>query len=351
MFKVIQWEARTLRWWLSQREKIDLSPPYQRGGNIWSRADKQFLIDSILNDFDVPKIYIADFAIARSPLNVRNLPYAIIDGKQRYEAMYGFFKNEFPLKREIIFEEDPKIDIGGLTYAELTTKFPEIAEKFDNFNLTVMRVITDDEAKINDLFVRLNTSKPLTGAELRNAMTGLVTTLTRKLSEHELFMKRVKFSLKRQEHLNTAGKLLLVEFRGRLMATKKTNLDSFVEEGQRTEATELSRAADRVEQNLTAMCGIFREKDPLLSGAGIVPVYYWFVRRIEPERHVRIRPFLEEFNKALANGASAPPPFDDSSLINQFRIYNRTANDATSLDERFKMLMQFFGKWMELHPA
>lgn len=351
MFKVMQWEARTLRWWLSQRDKIDMSPPYQRGGNIWSKSDKQFLIDSILNDFDIPKIYIADFAFARSPLNVRNLTYAIIDGKQRFEALYGFFKDEFSLQKEIVYEEDPKIDLGGLTYSQLRTKHPEIAEKFDNFNLTVMRVVTDDEAKINDLFVRLNTSKPLTGAELRNAMTGLVTTLTRRISEHEFFTKRITFSAKRQEQLNASGKLLLIEFRGRLVDTKKKNLDNFVVEGQVTEASQLNRAAERVESLLTTMCRIFREKDPLLGGSGAVPVYYWFVRTVESERHGMVRRFLEEFAATQTGNPPTQGPFNDASIINQYKIHSRSANDATSLEERFKILMQFFGKWVASRPA
>jgi hypothetical protein len=345
MFKVIQWEAKTLRWWLSQRERIDMDPPYQRSGKIWPKADKQFLIDSVLNDFDVPKIYVADFTFANSPLNVKRLPYAIIDGKQRLEAFNGFFKDEFELKSDIIFEENPSINIGGLLYSELKRRHPEIAEKFDNFGLTVMRVITDDELKITDLFVRLNRSKPLTGAELRNAMSGLVTDLTRIIAGHKFFTTRIKFSTQRKEQSNAAGKLLLIEFRGRLVDTKKVNLDRFVLEGKKSESIDLQPAADRVNKTLEHMCEIFEEKDPLLGGAGIVPVYYWFVRKIEHERHKDIRLFLAEFNGALVSGPEPGSVFDDSSALDRFKIYNRSANDQASLDERFKMLIQFFEKW------
>jgi hypothetical protein len=346
MFKVISWEPKTLRWWLSQRERIDMEPPYQRSGKIWSKSDKQFLIDSVLNDFDIPKIYVADFTFANSPLNVKRLPYAIIDGKQRYEAFYGFFNDEFGLKPDIVFEENPSIDIGGLKYSELKGKHPDIAEKFDNFGLTVMRVITDDELKITDLFVRLNRSKPLTGAELRNAMSGLVTDLTRIIAGHKFFTSRIKFSNQRKEHSNAAGKLLLIEFRGRLVDTKKVNLDRFVLEGQRTESIDLQSAADRVVKNLDSLCAIFEEKDPLLAGAGNVPVYYWFVRKIEPENHKHIRHFLVEFNASLSKKPESGSVFDDSSVLSQFRIMSRSANDQTSLDDRYKTLIQFFDKWM-----
>ena len=60
MFKVRQFEARTLSWWYDQRDTIDLNPPYQRRGGLWSAREKSYLIDSILNDYDIPKLYLAD---------------------------------------------------------------------------------------------------------------------------------------------------------------------------------------------------------------------------------------------------------------------------------------------------
>ena len=90
-FHVRTFETRTLSWWRTQRSKIDFDPPYQRRGHLWSKADKAYLIDSILNGFDVPKVYIADFTWGSSALNQKKLPYAIIDGKQRFEAILDFF--------------------------------------------------------------------------------------------------------------------------------------------------------------------------------------------------------------------------------------------------------------------
>ena len=102
MKKVLKIEAhqtRTLKWWNSRRESIDFEPPYQRKGRLWSDKDKSFLIDSILNGFDIPKLYLADFQYGHSELNVNKLPYAIIDGKQRLEAVFDFFDNELVLDK------------------------------------------------------------------------------------------------------------------------------------------------------------------------------------------------------------------------------------------------------------
>ena len=54
MLKKATWPLFTLS---KKRKKIDTNPDYQRPA-VWTKAQKQLLIDSILRDFDVPKIYL-----------------------------------------------------------------------------------------------------------------------------------------------------------------------------------------------------------------------------------------------------------------------------------------------------
>src|SRR5436190_1633669 len=135
--KVSPFEARTLSWWQSRQSKIDMSPTYQRRGRLWSDADKAYLVDSILNGFDVPKLYIADFTFSDSVLNQKKLPYAIIDGKQRFEAIFDFFAGRVTLNDDFQFLETPSLKLGGLGYKDLKTSHPEIAEIFDHYHLFV----------------------------------------------------------------------------------------------------------------------------------------------------------------------------------------------------------------------
>ncbi len=72
MFEVTSFDAKSLSWWYYNRDKIDMEPIYQRKGNIWNDHSRAFLIDSILNSFDIPKLYIADFVLQNSSLNYRN---------------------------------------------------------------------------------------------------------------------------------------------------------------------------------------------------------------------------------------------------------------------------------------
>ena len=180
MFKVIELKDRSVQWLCSHRDEIDEKPVYQRRGKVWSVKDKAFLIDSILNDYDIPKFYLADFTSVRTKLVLTNLlnkkktRFAVIDGKQRIEAITEFFDSKLTLDKKFQYAAEPFLELGGLTYKDLALKYPELAQKFCNYQLAIMGVITDEPGKINDMFIRLNRSKPLVGSEIRNAMMGKV---------------------------------------------------------------------------------------------------------------------------------------------------------------------------------
>src|ERR1700678_4028506 len=67
--------------------RIDLDADYQRE-KIWSREDQEKLIDSIIQNIDIPKLYLA-----RVKEN-ENFDYECIDGKQRMTTILNFLKPE-----------------------------------------------------------------------------------------------------------------------------------------------------------------------------------------------------------------------------------------------------------------
>ena len=48
-----------------EKDKIFLDPPYQRSGDIWNLYKKQLLIDSLINGFDIPKLYLHEYEKAQ----------------------------------------------------------------------------------------------------------------------------------------------------------------------------------------------------------------------------------------------------------------------------------------------
>lgn len=344
MFSVRPFEARTLTWWSDERRNLDLAPAYQRKGRVWTEQGKAFLIDSVLNGYDIPKIYIADFTYFPSKLNVGRKSYAVIDGRQRFEAFFDFFDDRFSLSDGFVLLDDASLRLGGLTYSELKSRHPKIASKFENFNLHVMSVITDDEARINDLFVRLNSSKPLNGAEIRNAMGGQVPQLIRQIADHRFFTEKIAFNVGRKQDQNAAAKLLLLEYRGALVDTKKVNLDRFVREARLAESTGVSAAAIRVIEVLDTVADCFMDRDPALKLATGLPVYYWYFRQNQVGAATvdRIRQFEDarRENKRIASSAN------ESELDEGLQVYdyfNRSPDDATSHERRYQVLY----KWLQ----
>lgn len=349
-FKVEQMEAHTLTWWRNRQGKIDMDPKYQRRGRLWSPADKAYLIDSILNGFDVPKVYMADFTWGESPLNRQKLPYAIIDGKQRMESIFDFFSGNIVLNSDFEYLEDPALKLGRLGYQDLKRGYPQIAEIFDEYNLLVMRVVAQSDTAITELFVRLNRSKPLTGAELRNAMSGPAPELFRQIAKHDFFKENVTFTMTRGQDLNAAAKVLYFEYASEPRETKKANLDQFVKTTQ-GDAKGLELAARKVVDTLDAMSEVFLPKDKLLASAGIFPVYYWFVRSRPVAEFSYIREFLVRFEEERRSNRdrSAQSPHTtkvDRELL-QYDGQNRSTDDVKSHDGRFNTLTRRFEQFLK----
>ncbi|MBV4505615.1 DUF262 domain-containing protein [Pseudomonas sp. BW13M1] len=359
IFDIRTMDAKPLTWWRSRRNKIDMAPPYQRKGRLWSQTDKGYLIDSILNGFDIPKLYMADFTVSEiSKLNSSRLPYAIIDGKQRFEAIFDFFDGKVVLNEDFIFKADPSLKLGGLSYKDLVANHYEVAELFETFNLTIMGVHAASEEPINELFVRLNRSKPLAGAEIRNAMSGPVPEIIRRVSEHEFFTECIAFSVKRGAELNTAAKILQFEYAEKPVDTKKRVLDEFVgkiESEQDKKLLEL--ATRRVNETLDVMSEVFLPRDKLLSSAGIVPVYYWLCRMQNTDSHHLVREFLVDFESkrkinrsemsSIGSGLESLSS-EESSRFVMYDNLNRSTNDLGSHMGRFKILNEAFELWKKV---
>lgn len=357
MFKVQAHEKRTISWWNMKRDKIDVSPPYQRKGGIWGDKDKAYLIDSILNEYDIPKLYFADFNILNTELNKRSLPYAVVDGRQRIETIFAFYDDKLPLNEDFVLFSRPELELAGIRYSQLKSGHPEIAEIFEQFNLDVMSVITDDVDKIKDLFLRLNRSKNLTGAELRNAMQGAIPEIIRRLCDRPFFRSCVRFNTGRSQDFNVAAKLLLIEFTGGFTDTKKKHLDRLVKYGATSDdARPYNEAASRVEQLLADLETIFIERDPLLTSHGLIPLIYQLVKT-HPNYKPAIRRFLLDFMDARRSYsllAKLDGQLDPDHAA--FAAAVRSINDASSLETAFQIMAKKLRQFVQanpnlLHPA
>ncbi|MEA2519319.1 MAG: hypothetical protein QOF49_1399 [Chloroflexota bacterium] len=157
--------AKALAW----RSAIDDSPSYQRPADRWSAEQRGRFIDSLLNGYDVPKLYFHDLR-GIEPIRV----YAVIDGKQRLNAIWDFAADRFPLAPDFRLEADPDPSTtgsapprAGQTWSELA---PAWQRAFLRTDLSVVLVQRATEADIDALFFRLNDGVPLTAEERRGRL-------------------------------------------------------------------------------------------------------------------------------------------------------------------------------------
>lgn len=334
----------------SERAEIRLDPDYQRMGGVWTLEKKQLLIDSILNDYDVPKLYFHEFS--REQKASTGFSFAVVDGRQRLQTIWDFVDGKFALSKDFEYQRDPSIILMGLTYEDIAKEYPKIRIAFDSFVLPVVGIRTDDEDLIEDMFSRLNEAVPLNGAEKRNAIGGDLVAAIREIAANDLFSRCVRFSNNRYQHREVAGRMLLVEesliTSGRLVDTKKVYLDALARShysGKTEHVGELKHAAQTVVEQ---MAKTFSEKDELLQAQGNMIVYYLIFRSaIKTGQVAKItrRKLLEFREKLKENRLRAAEEYTESAFefLEYDRLSQQGTNDSSNIKERFSILAKELG--------
>lgn len=154
--KLRHWNVDTL---VRRKPKIDPKPGYQRDP-VWPPAKQQLLIDTLLREYDIPKIYL------------RRLPdgghyeHEVADGQQRLRAIWDFVSDQYALGDAS--ETLPIFgDLSGKKYGQMPS---EAKDKLGLYELTIVEIDDATDVEIRDLFLRLQEGVTLNPAEKRNAM-------------------------------------------------------------------------------------------------------------------------------------------------------------------------------------
>jgi hypothetical protein len=218
----MEWKSRAhpisdVRDW-SRANRLELHPDFQRN-EVWSKAAQIALIDTILRNIPIPKIYIK--AIIREEQTYR----VVIDGQQRLTAILAFVENKLKLKSLHI----PFAEYNDMTFSELPE---ETRNQVLSYNLDFNEIFNPTEDELRDLYARVNKyTIQLNKQELRRAdFPGEFLSLAEELSDLDFFADNKFF---------TAGqkrRMLDIEYVEELLALllegeqdKKDSLDDFCE--------------------------------------------------------------------------------------------------------------------------
>ena len=182
------------------RATINTNPDYQRPA-VWSSAQKQLLVDSILRGYDVPKFYLRQ--VSKKPEK-----FDVVDGQQRTRAIWEFFDGGYGLPKDA--DELDGNPIAGLKYQELPL---DIRLKWEIYNLDVVVMAEADEEETREMFLRLQNGTSLKAQEKRNAMPGIMRDFVKTIASHPIFSV-CNFTNSRYVYDQVAAQMVLLELSG-----------------------------------------------------------------------------------------------------------------------------------------
>lgn len=167
---------------LYRDDKIEVNRKYQRK-LVWTLSEKQSLIDSIINDYPIPLILLAE--------EKGKSRYEILDGMQRLNAIFSYIENGFALKKEYFdvreFSRAKQAQDAGLFPAlesNASILAPDKCANYLDYQLAVTIFPAEDDAQVTDVFARINSGgRQLSWQEKRQAgMTDSFSNLVRVIS-------------------------------------------------------------------------------------------------------------------------------------------------------------------------
>ena len=267
MLKKATWPLFTLS---KKRKKIDTNPDYQRPP-VWTKAQKQLLIDSILRDFDVPKIYLHE---------KNNDTYDVYDGQQRIRAIWSFYDDEFALPKDA--EPVNSYEVANKKYSELDM---DVATIIDSYNLDFVILDTQNEDEIREMFLRLQNGTTLKAQEKRNAMPGRMRDFIKGLTNHEFFTK-VHFSNTRFTYDLIAAQMTLLELNKGICNIKDRDLNAMYEKSKDFDAS--STDAKTIYRILDYLNKMFPDKSPELKRYSTISLFI-LIMDLMPNYDIRDR--------------------------------------------------------------
>ncbi len=326
---------------VERKARIDPRPVYQRGP-VWTLAQRQRLIDSILRGYDIPKLYLTRRG------STEPFEHDVTDGQQRLLSIWRFSADEYPLGSDS--EDIPHFgDLSGLRFSEL----PEGArDRIKLFKLTICEIIEATEPEIRELFLRLQEGASLNPAEKRNALLGSMRDFVADLGEHHPVFALTRIPDSRFGWHNLAAHVVRLELAEGPADVKASDLRQMYLDNEDFDTQ--GTVANRVREVLDYMARALHSKPPLMNIKwGFVDLYL-AVSRLMHRSPVDIqeqeKSFLLMFESFEQRRRSVEDPADlleeggppDGRLLFQYiDSFVKDAATKTNIERRHRVYLAF----------
>jgi uncharacterized protein DUF262 len=314
-------ERRALDKIFRRRDRYEI-PDWQRE-EVWDKAKKERLIDSILRGWKLPKFYF---------LKTSDDEYEVVDGQQRLAAIFEFCSDELPLSK------DSAKQFGGSFYRDLPQK---VADSFDDFEIEydVIEDATDEELK--EFFQRLQAGLPLTSSEKLNAVHSRLRDYCRTISKHQFLKETVAIPNTRYSHFDIAAKVATIEIEGLETGLRFEDIKEVFESQRSFSAT--SAIAKRIGAALDLLQSAFKGSEALLRSRTVVQSLITLTCKLVATGRSKglegdIRTFFEAFAEELSRQIELGQAASDSDYL-MFQ-HSVNANVKSGAKTRHEILLR-----------
>lgn len=327
--------------------RIDIDADYQRE-KIWSTKQQELLLDSIVNDIDIPKIYIC------AAEDDGQFDYECIDGKQRMTALLRFFKpdeGEEPLKLQFLNRR--------YTYDELLEDYPEIAKRIADYELSFTVYGKLEDEFVRDIFRRLQLGIRLNSGELLKSRTGTIRNFIFKdIGNDGPFFIKSGLSKKRSSRPFTLAQICLNSFAkaqegGDFVRARLQDIEDFFEDNHDLSTKDSN--LKRIKQVLYLMDEAFDQKADIITSRAIAVSGFLFVEELlKNDQQNLAKDFanfyidlLLEIKENMELLSNYEPP-NNSYLMEEFQKYVLQASvEAYSIRRRHLFLKRNFDSYLK----
>jgi hypothetical protein len=305
--------------------RIDTNPDFQRP-SVWTTAQKQLLIDTILREYDVPKMYWR---------KLTGIPdrYDVVDGQQRLRAIWSFVDGDFRLPKNAEPVE------GMLTAGSGYDTLPDdLRVRFDTYALDVVVLEDTDEDEVREMFLRLQNGTSLKAQEKRNAMPGAMREFVRLLTQHEFF-GGVGFANTRFTHDQVAAQMVCLELAGGPVNVKNSDLNRMYEAHQGFDMS--GSTAKAVRRTLGLLAEVFPGKTPELERYNVIALYCIFAELQRVYVIANIKSELRGWFLDFEGKRRSQEVLDEDHGDAEWVTYKERISHSTDAQESIRFRMDF----------
>jgi len=310
------------------KERINTDTDYQRPA-VWTTAQKQMLMDSILRGYDVPKFYW--HKVSKKPAK-----YEVVDGQQRLRAIWDFMDNKYALAKDA----DPidGVEIAKRKYKDLE---PEQMIQLGQYALDVAIIEDSTDEEVREMFLRLQNGTSLKAQEKRHARVGKMRDFICKLSKHSFFSS-VNFDNSRFTYEHIAAQMTLLTLRGDICNVKDHDLNLMYDEQK--DFNSKSSTANQIKRVLNFLYTMFPEKSPELKRYNVLSLYILISELMEnyviKGREKELADWFVDFEVRRAQEDLKPAEEQNPAFVTYHEKTTNSTDGADSLKYRNSFLME-----------